>query len=125
MTGATHSWDKGLAQHGRALVVTHNVAPGAGTLQAALNTAYAGDELVLADGTYTGNGSNHVLEIGKNITIRALNPGQAVLDGENARRVIYISSGTVALNGLNITKGFASTVSFCSLNLRVLHDCSS
>ena len=109
MTGAT-DWEKGLAQHGRALV-TYNVAPGAGTLQAALNAASARDELVLADGTYTGSGSS-VLEIGKSITIRALNPGQAVLDGENARGVISITSGTIALHGLNITKG--NIVSSCS-----------
>ena len=44
-----------------------------------------GDELVLADGTYTGSGSN-VLEVGKNITIRALNVQRAVLDGEEQRR---------------------------------------
>ena len=111
MAGAT-DWEKGLVQHGRALA-THSVVPGAGTLQAALNTASAGDELVLADGTYTGSGSN-VLDIGKNITIRALNPGQAILDGENTRRVIFITIGTVALNGLNITKGSASFVSVCS-----------
>ena len=109
MTGTT-DWEKGLVQHGRALVVTHNVAPGDGTLQLALNAASAGDELVLADGTYTGSGSN-VLEIDKDITIRALNPGQAALDGGNARRVIYITSGTVALNGLKVTKGVWQGVS--------------
>ena len=31
-----------------------SVSPGVGTLQAAVNAASAGDELVLADGTYTG-----------------------------------------------------------------------
>ena len=63
---------------------------------------------MLADGTYTGSGTE-VLEIGKNITIRALNAGQAVLDGENARRIILISGGTVVLNHLNITRGYVST----------------
>ena len=60
--------------------------------------------LVLKDGTYTGSGSN-VLEIAKDITIRAQNAGMAVLDGEDARRVIYITGGTVVLEGLAITKG--------------------
>ena len=64
--------------------------PGAGTLQTALNNANAGDELVLTNGTYTGSGTN-VLEIGKSITIRALNPHGAILDGQNARRVMSIS----------------------------------
>ena len=39
------------------------------------------------------------------ITIRAENAWQAVLDGENSIRVIRIDGGTVALDGLNITKG--------------------
>ena len=83
-----------------------NVQPGAGTLQAAHDAANAGDELVLADGTYTSSGG-YVLQITKSITIRALNPGMAVLDGQNARRVVYITSGTVVLEGLDITGGSA------------------
>ena len=75
-------------------------------LQTKLNNAGAGDTLVLADGNYTGSGDN-VLEISKDITIRAQNSGQAILDGENARRVIYITSGTVTLEGLKITRGSA------------------
>ena len=63
------------------------VQPGVGTLQAALNAASAGDELVLADGTYTGSGTTqsgaNMLHINKAITVRALNFGQAVLNGQN------------------------------------------
>eukprot|EP00966_Prymnesium_polylepis_P121474 2807350-Prymnesium_polylepis.1 len=33
-----------------------NVGPGSGTLEAALRVASSGDELVLADGSYTGTG---------------------------------------------------------------------
>ena len=94
-----------LARVTRRLAVI-NVQPGAGTLQAALNAVSAGDELVLADGTYTGSGTN-VLEIGKSITIRALNLRGAILDGQNARRGVYITSGTVVLEGLGITRGYA------------------
>ena len=54
-------------------------------LQAALDAASAGDELMLANGTYTSSGTN-VLEIGKSITIRALHSRGAILDGQNARR---------------------------------------
>ena len=82
------------------------MSPGAGTLQAALDAASAGDILELADGTYTG--TSH-LAISKDITIRAQNSGQAILDGENARHVIYITSGTVTLEGLGITKGQVCT----------------
>ena len=93
----------------RRLAVIH-VSPGSGTLQAALDAASAGDELVLADGTYTASGSN-VLEIAKDITIRAQNAGQAILDGQDSRRVIFIDGGTVALEGLSITNGDAGAVS--------------
>ena len=88
------------------------VQPGEDTLQAALTAASPGDELVLADGTYTGN----VLVINEDITIRAQNAGQAVLDGQGMRRVLYVGSGTVSLEGLDITKG-SSIVSACFLNL--------
>jgi hypothetical protein len=82
------------------------VSPGSGTLQAELDAASDGDELVLADGMYTGSGDD-VLEINKDITIRAQNAGQAILDGEDTRRVIKVSSGTVDLEGLSIINGNA------------------
>ena len=90
------------------------VQPGV-NLQTVVDNASPGDEIVLGDGTYTGSGTsangNNMLYINKDITIRALNPGQAVLDGETARRVLYVQSGAVALEGLNITRGSASGVS--------------
>ena len=90
------------------------VQPG-DNLQTVVDAASPGDVIVLGDGTYTGSGTsasgNNMLYINKDITIRALNPGQAVLDGEVARRVIYVNSGTVAFEGLTITRGSASTVS--------------
>ena len=68
----------GTARPARRLAVI-NVQPGQGTLQAALNAANDGDELVLADGTYTGSASD-LLWISKSIIIRALNPRGAILD---------------------------------------------
>ena len=95
-------------------LATTPVSPGVETLQNAVNAASAGDTLVLADGTYKSYTdafcySCNMLEISKHITIRAQNSGQAILDGENARRVIYITSGTVTLEGLGITKGQVCT----------------
>ena len=59
-----------------------NVSPGAGNLQTAHDSASSGDELVLADGTYSvGPFDNNAVNIAKSITIRALNSGLAVLDG--------------------------------------------
>ena len=99
----------------RRLAVVY-VSPGAGTLQAAFDAAAAGDELVLAGGTYTGSGSQ-VLKINKHITIRAANAQQVILDGEDVRRVIKIENYdllnliNVALEGLSITKGRSIRVS--------------
>ena len=93
-----------------------NVGP-TDDLVAVLASASAGDEIVLADGTYTPTAdAGNALIINKDITIRAQNNGQAVLDGQDSRRVIKIESGTVALEGLNITRGNAGTVSACFLN---------
>ena len=77
-------------------------------LQAALDSANAGDVLVLNDGTYRGSGSawDVVLSIGKDITIRALNLGQAVLDGQNVQPVISCMSATATFDGVVITRGY-------------------
>ena len=92
--------------------------PGDGTLQKALADASPGNELVLADGTYTG-GAGSVLEIEKDITIRAQNAGQAVLDGQGTRRVLDIGfwdgSITVSLEGLTITNGITPYVCSCAI----------
>ena len=84
---------------------TTSVTPGSNTLQAAVDAASDGDVLVLANGTYTGTGLDSVVSIRrKDVVIRALHPGQAVLDGEKIHSVVYISSGMVVLWGLRITR---------------------
>ena len=84
------------------------VLPGYGTLQAAVDAISAGGELLLLDGVYTGSG-DYVVEISKDLSIRALNARQAVLDGQGARRGIHIEKAeaipTVYLMGLHITNG--------------------
>ena len=87
-------------------------------MQAAHDAASEGDQLVLTDGTYLASSSTRdlcsselcgsfatgyyaVLELSKGINIRALNPGQAVLDGQDARRVLYVASGTVRLGSFD------------------------
>ena len=92
------------------------VQPGHGTLQRALEAlaaAAAAGEFVLADGTYTGTsgeaeGTDNVLIIQMDVTIRAQNAGRAILDGEQTRRVVYIDgTASVVLDGLVITGGYA------------------
>ena len=51
-------------------------------MQTALDVARAGDEIRLANGTYTPSATLH---IDKNITLRALSWGGAVLDVSSAR----------------------------------------
>ena len=85
-----------------------NVVPGADTIQNALAAASPGDELVLGDGNYT---LSSTIVIDNDITIRASSSGQAILDGGNSRRVMSISSGTVVLEGVSITRGYSSYVS--------------
>ena len=74
-----------------------NVVPGANTIQDALAAASPGDELVLGDGTYY---LSSTITIDKDITIRASNSRQAILDGGDSIRVMSISSGTVVLEGV-------------------------
>ena len=89
------------------------VLPGVGTLQAAVNAANPGDELVLADGTYTVSGGSQVLKIDgttpTGLTIRAANPGQAVIDAQGVtnRRGVYITGGIVTIEDVEITGGNA------------------
>ena len=78
----------------------------------------ASDTIVLGPGEYTGNGvlTNAVLTINKGITLEAAEPGKAVLDGNNQRRVVRIDTadGMVALKGLNITGGKDVRASPCA-----------
>ena len=104
-------WDALMSSsHVTRRLVQINLSPGA-NLQAEVASANPGDELILADGNYTGSSTYPagptMLSIDKDITIRALNPGQAVLDGQDARRVIHVASGTIVLHGLVITRGSA------------------
>lgn len=89
---------------GTARAVTTSLAPGENIVNDAGNAATSGDVLELADGTYTrsiSSGVNQpVLEFpgtaltsagataAKELTIRAVNPGKAVLDGRQASQVI-------------------------------------
>ena len=81
------------------------VPPGVDTLQHAFNAAAAGDVLVLQNGNYTGSGSNGVLTIDKDITIRAEGGTSPIIDGENVRRGILIENGNVVVEGLAIANG--------------------
>ena len=84
------------------------VNPGVDTLQMAYTAASLDDVLELKDGTYTTN-LNFILQIAttKGVTVRAQNPGMAILDGQGAKMVLQVSGGAVVvLEGLVITGGY-------------------
>ena len=68
-------------------------------LQTAINRAQAGDELILANGTYL----NNTLTVTRsNITIRAATPGGVFLNGTNA---INMRANSVTFSGFQFTSG--------------------
>jgi parallel beta-helix repeat protein len=84
------------------------------TIQAAIDTAYAGDEIIISPGSYTGQGNRDIDFKGKAITVRSTNPqlndviAATIIDCENEGRGFYFHSGEDAnstINGLTIING--------------------
>lgn len=71
------------------------VAPGDGVLQTAIDSANAGDTLILAAGTYTGS-----IKIHRSLTI--LGNKSSVIDGQGTSHTIIISAPDVTIKGLSI-----------------------
>ena len=75
--------------------------------------------IFLAAGVYTFSGdmagcSQSALCVNRNVTIEAVVPGTVLLNAQGSlsinRRVMTISSGTIALIGLKITGGYSGYV---------------
>ena len=68
--------------------VTADGTGDAPTIQAAIDSASDGDEVVLADGTYAGEGNRDVAFLGKAITVRSESndPDACVIDLDQADR---------------------------------------
>lgn len=71
------------------------VAPGVGTLQAAIDQASSGDTLVLKPGTYSGPVNVH-----RSLTL--LGDGSSVVDGEGLQHVVTVTAPDVVIKGLII-----------------------
>lgn len=72
-----------------------DVAPGAGTLSAAITSASPGDELRLRPGVYSGN-----VTVDKTLTLTG--NGGSILDGGNVGRVLTIAAPDVVVRGLQV-----------------------
>lgn len=80
------------------------------TIQAGINAATNGDEVVVADGTYGGVRNRNLDFGGKAITVRSASgdPETCIIDCETAGRGFYFHSGetrTAVVDGLTITNG--------------------
>ncbi len=81
------------------------------TIQLAINAAVNGDTIIVADGTYTGDGNRDIDFLGKAITVRSANgPENCIIDCQGTGRGFYFHNGEIAnsiLDGFTITNGFA------------------
>lgn len=78
------------------------------TIQAGIDAAFDGDTVLVADGTYTGEGNKHISFDFKLITVRSVNgPHHCIIDLENDGKGFYLQwtpSGSL-IDGFTIMNG--------------------
>jgi T5SS/PEP-CTERM-associated repeat protein len=78
-------------------------------IQAAVDAASDGDEIIVMPGTYTGEGDEVVNILGKSLSIIGTGePEATIIDGEDSRRVFYCQSDSIFnvwLEGFTIQRG--------------------
>jgi parallel beta-helix repeat protein len=81
------------------------------TIQAAIDASSDDDEVVVADGTYTGNGNKNLNLLGKSITVRSENgPENCIIDCEQDGKGFFVNHGEGSdsvIQGFSIKNGFA------------------
>jgi len=73
------------------------VQPGDGSLQAAIDSASAGDSLLLSAGTYSGS-----IDVNRSLTLSGDGSGASIIDGEGSSHVVLVSAADVTIRGLDI-----------------------
>lgn len=115
--------DTGIVVQSRSLAIVRRgnilVPSESATIQAGIDVAVDGDTLVVAAGTYRGNGNKNLDFKGKAITVRSQNgPAQTIIDCENEGNGFSFHSGETAasiVSGFTIQNGkvdFGGGISF-------------
>jgi predicted outer membrane repeat protein len=100
------------------------------TIQAAINAAVNGDEIVLGDGTYRGTGNRDMDFKGKAVTVQSEKGAEGcVIDCQNAGRGFVFHSGESSgsiLEGVTITRGSAESGAgvHCSASSPLIRRCT-
>ena len=99
-----------------AFAATLNVPAQYGTIQAAVTAAGSGDTVLIADGTYTGDGNRDIDFGGKSLTVKSQNGASKTIldcggpDGANSHRGFFLHSleKNAVIRGLTIENGYVA-----------------
>ncbi|MGB2806145.1 MAG: hypothetical protein WBC22_00265 [Sedimentisphaerales bacterium] len=122
------------AAAGRTIYVDYDGSADFNNIQAAIDDSNDGDTIIVADGTYTGNGNRDIDFLGKAITLRSTNgPENCVIDINGTlfeyHRGFYFHSGEDAnstVDGFTITNGFTSDgggIMCCYYSSPIINNC--
>jgi len=127
------------AKAGQTIIVDVNGNGDFTTIQAAINDANDGDEVIVNPGTYTGDGDRDIDFKGKAITVRSVEPNDPAIvaatiidcnaNSSDKHRGFYFHSGEDAnsiLNGLTIKNGYNNDGGgiYCKNASPIIRNCS-